>query len=119
MVARQFDDPDRTEELIAAHLTRLHQLRLQRAALGSQAPPQIVIEITDIEREIARLSGGVPDISNHDLYQIFTADSMRQDGNIWKLEQNVQRVQATLDRLLEVLVQRLTIDVPRSVNGGD
>lgn len=43
-----------TIKLIEVHRRRLYELQLDAAQLGSSAPPQIAIEIADIEAEIAK-----------------------------------------------------------------
>jgi hypothetical protein len=43
------------EKLIAIHIRRLQKLQEQRAMYGSSVDPRVLLEIEDIEKEIARL----------------------------------------------------------------
>lgn len=54
---------DRTDEQIAdllerqeAHEARLRVLMLQKAKLGSNAPPEVIIEVREIQREVLQLA---------------------------------------------------------------
>lgn len=118
-------EPDQLAELIAAHRAHLHQLQLRYAELGALTPPHIFTEIARVEREIERLIDQAPVITNNELYRVMTLDSLRQDGNQWRLERQMIDMQATLNKLLEILAERYTIDArrrtpkQRTVNGGD
>lgn len=121
-IAFEHDDLNR---LIAVHRAHLLELRLQQATLGSATPPHVAIEIARVEREIERLIDQAPAITNNELYRVMTIDSLRQDSNQWRLERQMLDMQATLNKLLEILAERYTIDArrrtpkQRTVNGGD
>jgi hypothetical protein len=48
-------EPQDTQALIRAHQRRLQKLKAQQAVKGVNTPPEVLIEIEDIEAELARL----------------------------------------------------------------
>lgn len=62
----QIEDRDSTIDLIQIKMRRLRNLELQAAHFGITAPPEILMEIEDLHRDIDELQGSVPlsDIPN-------------------------------------------------------
>ena len=48
-------DQQRQEELIAIKQRRLHELKKKQAVMGLNTPPEILIEIKELEEDIHKL----------------------------------------------------------------
>lgn len=115
MAAVERDGRTNLDELIAAHQQRLVQLAIRAAKQGDDTPPDVLIEIDRIERELAQLKQAAAYPISEDLieelgptgrYQLWMSHVMRLDADIGHLRRDVERLHERFDDLLSALAKR-------------
>jgi hypothetical protein len=86
--------------LVAAHKARLHQLQIKQAAMGSNTPVEVLIEMGHIAAEIERLSGKPVEMTTRERYLVDQQWQMRWEVEMIELKREVRAMDATFRELL-------------------
>lgn len=109
--------------LIEAHRKHLQVLQLQAAALGMAVPAHITTEIARYEREITRLvqdaqlsptADVIKALGDTGMYQLMYAHIMRIDGDMWRISEDVRRIQDMINKLLIAVAGRALGEMTRT-----
>lgn len=111
-------------QLLVAHRRRLHELRLQQAAMGSATPAHIKTEIRDIEHAIEQLTGQPVELTVREKHLIDQQFQMRIEGDLYRIDRRVEQLHDLVLDLLEALAlygikPRKRATKRPTVNGGD
>ncbi len=108
-------DRNNLDELITAHQQRVGFLRIQAARQGDDTPPDVLVEIDRIERELAQLRQAaaypiseelIEELGPTGRYQLWMSHVMRLDADIGQVRRDVERLHERFDVLLSALAKR-------------